>query len=355
MQTSPHARTGHRRPVAIPRLNGKTTHHPTLTSPPKTARGRICLGPLGLPRLVELPYRYTEDSGVRVTQCESWDDFIQALRVTNNKPLAQRAYRGHADPCWKLSSAWERLIDHHKHERRIIGDWPGFSPQELYELNISDKQADDNWLISFKQLVSTMPQMPDHTHWTKEDWWAFGRHFGLNTPLLDWSRSPFIVAFWAFIGRVFSENIQPETKPLAFYSLQSTKPVVIWELSLLEGLAVPGEFGAINNVRYELHRQRAQSGVFTLLHHDKYTDLESYLSWKGYGKCLERYEIPCSSVKDVSIVLSDLDRMNINYGTVFPDPEGAARQANLQQYWFEMMRLASDESPSWDSPLPDGK
>ena len=121
---------------------------------------------------------------------------------------------------------------------------------------------------------------------------------------------------------------------------------------LLSELAVPGEFGTINNVRYELHRQRAQSGEFTLLFHDNYTDLESYLSSGDYGWCLERYEIPCASVKDASIALSDLDRMNINYGTVYPDPGGAAKQANLHQYWFEMMRLASDESPSWDSRPP---
>ena len=297
------------------------------------------------------PYRYTEDSGVRVTQCASWDEFIQALRVTSNKPLVQRAYRGHANPSWKLSSAWERLIDHHKHERKVIGDWPGFSPKELYGLNVGEEQPDDNWLISFKKLVSTMPEMPDHTHWRKVDWWTFGRHFGLNTPLLDWSKSPFIAAFWAFTGRLLSENIQPEITTIKYYNMSSTKPVVVWEILACRELASQ-EFRFIDNVKYELHRQRAQSGLFSLLHDDEFTDLESYLTSRNLGCCLERYEIPCASVKDASIALSDLDRMNINYGTVFPDPEGAARQANLQQYWFEMMRLASDEEPSWDSPPP---
>ena len=301
-----------------------------------------------------MPKRFTRPSGARVTRCKSWDDFIQALRVTNNKLPAPRAYRGHANPDWKLSSAWERLIQHDSQpEYKVVKQLLGEDTKSLYGLNIKDEEPDDNWLIVFKRMVSTMPEMPDHTHWKKKDWWAFGRHFGLNTPLLDWSKSPFIAAFWAFTGRLFSENMQSEITNLKYYDLPLTKPVVVWELLAPPDIASP-EFSFVDNVRYELHRQRAQSGIFTILYHDKFTDLESYLASRGIGSYLERYEIPCSSVEDASVALSDLDRMNINYGTVFPDPEGAARQANLSHYWFEMMRLASDESPSWSSPPPIG-
>ena len=173
-----------------------------------------------------MPDCYTEDSGVRVTQCDSWDDFIQALRVTKNKPPVRRTYRGHANPRWKLASAWERLIDHQQQLFRSAG--LDIDVRRDYGLNISDELPDDNWLIRFKELAATMPDLPDHANWTKVDWWAFGRHYGLNTPLLDWSRSPFIAAFWAFTGRVFTKNIQPEITPLKYYKLASTKPVVGW-------------------------------------------------------------------------------------------------------------------------------
>lgn len=298
-----------------------------------------------------MPSRYTEDSGVRVTQCKSWDEFIQALRVTANKPDSPRLYRGHADPRWKLSSAWERMIDHYNQpEYKFVQSLFGDTARTLYGMRVEDDELDDNWLIIFKKMVSTMPEMPDYTRWKKINWWAFGRHFGLSTPLLDWSESPFVAAFWAFTGRLFSEKIRPETDPLAFHTLSSSEPVVIWELTCPPDIVTKGEFQIIDNVSYELHRQRAQSGIFTLLNHDSVTDLETYLHSKEKAGLLERYEVTCSSVKDVSVALSDLDRMNVNYGTIFPDPEGAAKHANLISYWLEMMRLASDETPSWDSP-----
>ena len=183
-----------------------------------------------------MPNRYTEDSGVRVTQCESWDKFIQALRVTAGSQISSCIYRGHAKPDWKLSSTWERSIAHWnrgppRSREELYGLRDGYERFRSRSESLGNyEQGRDARLGLFKRLTATMPEIPTRALETDDDWWSFGRHYGLHTPLLDWSRSPFIAAFWAFMERVTSENRHlgsPNPEPI----VSSGPPVVVWELS----------------------------------------------------------------------------------------------------------------------------
>ncbi len=292
-----------------------------------------------------MPNRTTEESGTRVTKCESWDDYIQALRPVIGKPNATRIYRGQPDPRWNLSSTWERYIE------RLNNAPSDARDLEMFR-SVDYEPTRDFSLRIFMEYASRIPDLPDflndNTQKSVPDKWAFSRHFGLKTPFLDWSQSPFVAAFWAFATRVTSDNPSildgfPEV------SIQTSNlPVAVWELSCPKGLFVDGEFELINNTRFELHRQRAQVGVFTNLEHREYTDIKNYLESREIGWYLERYEIPCSSENEICTAIADLDRMNINFATLFPDPDGAAMQANASWYWFRCKILASKEEPSWD-------
>lgn len=124
--------------------------------------------------------------------------------------------------------------------------------------------------------------------------------------------------------------------------------MIVWELSIPEDIFIDGQFELVDNMRYELHRQRAQSGVFTHLEHEDHIDIESYLESRSIGSYLERYEVPLSTELEICTALSDLQRMNINYATLFPDAHGAAMQANLSFMLDWLSRKASKENPSWD-------
>lgn len=56
------------------------------------------------------------------------------------------------------------------------------------------------------------------------------------------------------------------------------------------------------------------------------TCLKSFLASKNYAHWLTRYELTRS---DAIIAMQDLWQMNIRENTLFPDADGAARQANL--------------------------
>ena len=307
----------------------------------------------------ELPEHVRRSTGVRVTRCDSWDEFISELRPSpTGEPDYFRIYRGHAEPCWKLSSTWERDL-----ERFRKSDRP-FSRHKIYQGNGGYEEKRDRGLDLLKQLARTMPGIPSDSLTTDNDWWALGRHYGLETPLLDWSRSPFIAAFWAFAKRVDYEVKRISKRHTIVFEYESSEPVVVWSLgfkdwdltdSNSEAAFQKGEFDLVDNTSYNLHRQRAQQGVFTRLEHDSYTDVESYLKCRGLGARLDRYEIPCRTMLDLSIALSDLERMNIHYGTVFPDPQGAAIQANMEKHW-RMFRISSySDSPLWGrAPVDDG-
>ncbi len=282
---------------------------------------------------------------------------MQALRVTGNKPIAYRIYRGHAHRDWRLASAWERRLAHenrgtshnHDSESEIDDGYKTFHSRRHHRA-VSYEQIRDKELNQFKRWAAAMPEIPLSKTDPDVDWWTFGRHYGLNTPLLDWSWSPFIAAFWAFADRMTREN--PHLGgPSPQWPTASQSPVVVWELSRKDDTFVDEEFSLIDNVRYELHRQRAQQGIFTWLEHDKHIDIESYLAWRNLGHVLERYEIPYGS--SVGDAISDLMRMNIHYGTVYPDPEGAAKQANLGINWYLLGLMKGEYFDPSDSKLPN--
>lgn len=277
-----------------------------------------------------MPRRYTRPSGVSIVKYDSWDDFRQAMRSPYGDPNESRIYRGHACPQWKLSSTWERRIDS-RFETKSLPPDPGLP--RLLRASGRYEELRDTELFVFKRLTRTMPEIPLKQDDPDEDWWSFGRHYGLNTPLLDWSRNPYIAAFWAFSERLIYErpHLAPIGGPNTYSESDLSDHVVVWELLCSGDVFSGDDFRLIDNVRYEFHRQRSQSGLFTWLDHGEHVDVEKYLESKGCSSHLTRHEINFVPEMDV---LYDLDGMGINYGMVFPDPDGAARQSIFSSRGF---------------------
>lgn len=256
--------------------------------------------------------RYQEpcdQSTARTVQCDSWDSFITAVRARREYDGShERIFRGHGDASWKLASEWQRFLIHKKQE----GD-------QTDAADVLERK-----LLSFKEHATGLPEVRESALKSDNDWWALGRHHGLVTPLLDWTRSPYVAAYFAWIGYFEQRNDR-----LALWGGTPQRwgdgSVAVWELGGFDQLT-NDELHVFASRTDAARRQKAQQGLLTILRHATHLDLQSYLESRGLASRLTKYVIPGTAFPTA---LADLTAMNLSHATLFPDLDGAARQANF--------------------------
>ena len=157
------------------------------------------------------------------------------------------------------------------------------------------------------------------------DWWALGQHFGLGTPLLDWTTSPFVASYFAF--RDTGAN---QTDTRAVYALH--QQLVRSKSITLRKKATPENNSAMDFVRPhsdENARLVNQAGLFT----------RSPMTYPSIESCVREFFRSDTQTRVlIKITIPDvgreealrmLNRMNINDLTLFPDLGGAATFTNM--------------------------
>lgn len=221
---------------------------------------------------------------------EDWSDFRMSLLRYAELPRDQRnefCFRGQGDSAWQLSTTLDRV--------------PG-----LTDIHVRD---DKN-----KQLLLEFKNEAVHVG-TPESWLSdpvrlelLARHHGLPSPLMDWSLSPYVAAYFAYA------NMDESAEYVSVWCLDLKR--VEWnnrdDIDLLRD----------NLPFFDNRRAIQQRSLFLKVYVPK--DLESLIPC-----ALTRFDLPAS---DRSVALQDLDEMLVNATTMFYDLEGAAKTSVLRLF-----------------------
>jgi hypothetical protein len=256
-------------------------------------------------------------NGIREVHLDSWEQFSDHIK-TEHSFCPALIYRGQGRADWPIVSKIDRIESQFTQTPNRSGSIPrdfNCSPVDRY-----------THLRAFKEAArGRRGQNPPDL--TEDQWWALGQHHGLSTPLLDWTRSPFVALFFAFEDEFIPDEKDHLTEPThrAVFSVSASAISDGGEANELE---VPLPFSAFGETTPRIINQ---SGVFFRM--PEKCDLEDYVTTHFKGECstdkgekvrwiLEKVVIPNH---DRQACLQQLNKMNINRMTLFPDLDGAAR------------------------------
>ncbi len=140
------------------------------------------------------------DSGILKIELDSWDDFHNVTEKLLE--LGDFIWRGQRCD-WPLKSKFDRIV---KSNRDV----------SLTEHKIAFTRA----------IRGRRGENPPQLNKT-EDIWSLGQHYGLATPLIDWTESPFVAAYFAF-RKKDTANEQSKDLPFRFIYALTWIPMLVF-------------------------------------------------------------------------------------------------------------------------------
>jgi len=246
-----------------------------------------------------------KSSGIAKSKIEgqkmSWDEFKSNLHTISKQGYL---FRGQQEP-WSLCTSFHRRGRYriseftNKDVKQLHQKLSAITPH-FFDLNVPDQNG------AFFNLL---------------------QHHGYPTPLLDWSHSPYVAAFFAFRGRPINYSGDEVVRIYVFNNQEWLK-----KFQQIQNIDPPYphlsvvEFIALNNPRL-VPQQSATTA--TNLH-----DIETYIMRKEAEtgvRFLGAIDIPA---KEREVAMRDLRFMGITAGSMFPSIDGVCeeiRERNFDQ------------------------
>jgi hypothetical protein len=166
----------------------------------------------------------------------------------------------------------------------------------------------------------------------ENEWWALGQHYGLATPLLDWTDSPYAAAFFAF-----EPEEESGTSHRAIFGLEAGGiPSRSREIAENERHGKRWGVEVIRPLNHHDIRLVSQAGLFSKA--PTGLDLTAWVQRYFHGSKYRRLVKILIPSRERIVALNTLNRMNINHLSLFPDLTGSARFCNTAASVLDYVR-----------------
>lgn len=266
--------------------------------------------------------RESYENGYQLVSLSSWkyfSDYINQVLLDYKSYV----YRGQANAKWELVSTLDRLIGRASKQSRV---------------SLREKQLENFKLAVRGRRGSNPPQLKDDNAW-----WTLGQHHGLKTPLLDWTKSPFVALYFAFIEELRTKVEFRTVYALHEHAVQKKSASLELNVRLDQVAELPTQTEltrALSRTKPEVDKVEiiqpmsdenarlvSQNALFASVPIGQ--SIEQWVKEKfvdvGQDIILMKIVIPN---KDRDSCLQLLNRMNINHLSLFPDLTGASIHCN---------------------------
>lgn len=224
-----------------------------------------------------------------VIKYKSWNDFNDRfLREYHDQAETRRrqlVFRGQGDSGWGLKASLDRL--------------------KQFAENPDRRDCLDALIAEFRKQARIITPTLDPI--STEAWELLGRHHGLPTSVLDFTRSPYIATWFAM------ESVPPNCP--RFASIWMLDRELFDESGLPQVVLLDDE----DSIRFN-PRAHSQQGLFL-----RVKDISKGLPERLLVKALTRHDIPAM---ERSKILGMLEDMTITARTMYNDLSSAARAAS---------------------------